>query len=404
VSLRLRRLSLVLVAAAGLLSAPTLATPAYAQAAVECAKPGSIVAAVPWAQRMLAPDRVWPFTTGVGVVVAVLDSGVDAKHPQLRDAVTAGFDALANAGRADDDCAGTGTQVAGVIAARRTQGIGLAGIAPGAKIMPVRVIDGTSSVVSTTVLARGIKWAVDNGANVIVVSVTGAADSTDLRDAVAHAIDRRVAVVAAVGDDRAPSRYPATYPDVVGVGAIDVSGAWSGSATGSFVNVVAPGAAVETTQRGQGHVEVDGTGVAAGFVGATAALVRARRSTLTAGDIAYVLRTTATPAPEGPGSVRYGGGVLNPYAAVNEPVTDRTPIAPLVGPSQLVAQPSAGSHDRDLALAGAVAAALLVLAAVGVAVALPRGRRRFWRAGLASPPPPPASTEPAPPAPLFDGR
>ena len=95
---------------------PAAAAP-RAPASQKCVEAGPTVAEVPWGQRMLGPERVRPFSTGGGEIVAVLDSGVDATHPQLKDRVLEGFDAVAGSGPANRDCLGTGTQVAGVIGA-----------------------------------------------------------------------------------------------------------------------------------------------------------------------------------------------------------------------------------------------------------------------------------------------
>ena len=116
-----------------------LAVPAHAIAA-QCAEPGQAIAAVPWAQRLLAPERVWPFARGSAVTVAVLGSGVDAKHPQLAGRVLRGYDAITRRAGADSDCLGLGTQAAGVIAAQPTRAVGFVGVAPGVSVLPVRVV------------------------------------------------------------------------------------------------------------------------------------------------------------------------------------------------------------------------------------------------------------------------
>ena len=151
-------------AVAAPLAAPAAATPSAAAVAQseDCAPVGEPFQAVPWSQRMVAAERVWPFTQGRGVTVAVLASGVDAGHPRLAGRVREGFDAVAGAGPADTDCIGLGTQVAGVIAARRSPEGGFAGVAPQARILPVRVVDGRPSsnlVAEPEVLASGIRWA-----------------------------------------------------------------------------------------------------------------------------------------------------------------------------------------------------------------------------------------------------
>jgi subtilisin family serine protease len=121
---------------------------------------------VPWPQRQLAPERVWPLTDGSGVTVAVVDTGVDGQVPQLRGQVLPGVDTTApDRGPADDDCFGHGTFVAGIIAATRIVGTGYAGVAPGVRILPVRCattdVPGAPGTLTPEGMALGIRAAVD---------------------------------------------------------------------------------------------------------------------------------------------------------------------------------------------------------------------------------------------------
>jgi membrane-anchored mycosin MYCP len=408
----LLRTVVALSAAAGCVAVPVVpagAAPGPVSLAPgdRCAEPGQQFTAVPWPQQMLGPERAWSLAQGGGVVVAVLDSGVDASHPQLSGQVQAGFDAVAGSGRADDDCAGTGTQVAGVIAARQISSIGFAGVAPRAQILPIRVVDGAGTsgrIAQPDVLARGINAAVDRGAHIIAVSAVSYSDTPALAAAVGRALERGVVVVAAVGDEgsanKPPTPYPADYDGVIGVGAIDQSGVpWRSSPAGDYVDLVAPGGEVVTLQRGQGMVAVDGTGVAAGFVAATAALVRARRGGLAPAEMERQLTGSAIPAARGGA---YGRGIVNPYNAVTDRLAAEEPAA-----LPEMARPSNDRHPawdraRDLALVGAGLATGAVLVVLVVAVALPRGRRRLWRSAVR---PAPVTRdepeEPAPPRQLF---
>jgi hypothetical protein len=393
-----RRVAAVLVCA---LSSVLVPVPATAAPPDNCAQPDRVGNASPWPQAMLTPDAVWPFTRGGGAVVAVLSTGVDARQPQLRGHVLPGFDAVANSGRADTDCTGTGTQVAGVIAAQPSDRSPAVGLAPGAQIQPVRVMpDGGSGtpVADPAALARGIAWAVGKKVQVIVVATPVDRDSRALRDAVADALSRGVVLVSATGErgrgadgpERKP--WPAAYDGVLGVGAVDAEGrAWENSPAGGFVDLVAPGVGVPTLQRGRGIALVDGTAVAAGYVGAAAALVSAKRGDLVGAEIVRALVATASPAPLGGG---YGAGVVNPYAAL----TDRV-VAPSARPLPKVAGASLAESPterrrRDLALGGAL---LAVIAVAGVLVLTAAARRRRWRPGL--PPELPVTDEPVEPGP-----
>jgi membrane-anchored mycosin MYCP len=402
-----------LVLAASVAFAPTAPGPAGPRSApirtaVDCAEPGTDITEVPWAQRMLGFERTRTFALGTDVTVAVLDSGVDARHPRLAGRVAAGFDAVRGEGRADTDCLGTGTQVAGVIAAHEERSSGFAGVAPRARIVPIRVLPEQSNggVADPAVLARGIRAAVDAGADVIAVSAVSYADTAALRDAVAAAAERRVVVVAAVGDlgdqdGGSPPPYPASYRSVIAVGAIDGNGhRRSDSAAGPYVDLVAPGGAVVTTQRGDGMITVDGTGVACGFVAGAAALVRAWWGGEPAPeDIARQLLGTAIPAPTGP---EYGAGIVSPHAAVVDRVAPKRAVQTAPAVEAAAPRSSGWTRSKALAAVGTVVALLIVVAVIIAAVALPRGRRRLWRAGAAPRPEGEREPdEPGPPVTLF---
>jgi hypothetical protein len=387
-----------------------LATPTAANAApaTNCAEPGVAIGPIPWAQQTLTPERVWPVTRGGGITIAVLASGVDANHPQLSGRVDRGFDAVAGSGTADDDCLGVGTQIAGVIAAQQAASVGLLGLAPRSRILPIRVIaeSTTNNPISQQVLARGIDAATTRGAKVIVVGVAAYTGGDALRSAVTRAVASGAIVVAAVGDrgatnDGNPPSFPAGYGNVLGVGAVGPTGErWDGSQYGPDVDLVAPGAEVVTLQRGSGMTVVNGTGVAAGFVGATIALTRAKRSDLTSEDLVQLLLATTSPAPIDPG---YGAGMVNPYGAVNDQVLTSSPVPLPAVPG--ATQTRATDWTRSRAVIGTVAALGGVLLILVVSVALPRGRRRLWRSRVAPTPVRHVEpTEPGPPVLLFDDR
>ncbi|MEV0129689.1 S8 family serine peptidase [Dactylosporangium sp. NPDC050688] len=392
---------------------PSAAGPVVA-APTNCAGPGQEYAPVPWATSLLAPARVWPFARGNGVRVAVLDSGVDAAHALLKGRVAAGFDAVTAKGRADSDCTGSGTRVAGVIVAQPSAARGFSGLAPAATILPVRILPDSGYAnpdqADPAVLARAITWAATQGAQVICVPVPAYADSAELRAAVAAALARGIVVVAAAGNlggpgSANPTPYPAAYPGVLGVGAVDANaGRWAGSQHGEYVDLVAPGDGIVSTQRLSGLTEVDGTGVAAGFVAGTVALVREAHPELGPDAVAARLAATATPAGDRAPSHEYGAGIVNPYNAV----TDQLP-APAASAGLPMFRPPgsavdlAGPERRRRAIA--LTAGLMLVAAaiwIGRTVVL-RGSRRRWRSALAEPPPQPVEpAAPGPPVPLFE--
>ncbi|GIJ24727.1 type VII secretion-associated serine protease mycosin [Micromonospora lutea] len=397
----------------GTLMATALVIPAAAQAAAAPAictnpsDPGEVNTETPWHQRWLAPQRVWPFSTGAGVRVAVVDSGTDSSHPQLTDRVTTGFDALRGTPGGDVDCVSHGTAVASIIAARRQDGVGFHGLAPDVTIVPIRVSERNANdgpgaggdTVTGAVFAQAIRRAVDDGADVINLSVTLYYPDQDVEQAVRYAVEKDVVLVAAAGNQHQdgarpdPVPYPAAYDGVIGVGAIDQYGARiRQSQIGPYVDISAPGGAVVAATRLVGHNTYDGTSFAAPMVSATAALIRAAEPNLSARAVAKRILATADPA-RGDAARGYGSGVVNPYRAVTERLANGTPVAQPPLPDRPY-DAAAQARAERWALFGRLALWIgLALAAVAVAVAalaalLPRGRRTRWRPTRPSTPPP----------------
>lgn len=372
-------------------------------------RPNDPISALPWPQKYFAPEKVWRFSTGKGVTVAVVDSGTDARHPQLIGRVDRGVDYLVPGGTGQVDCVSHGTAVASIIAAAPQPGIGFRGLAPDARILPLRVSErevdqtggGTGRAVDPARFATAIRDAVNRGATVVNLSLVLSSDSPPVEAAVAYARNRDVVVVAAAGNGYDPNRpdrvvmsYPAAYDGVIGVGAITEAGTrWSGSQVGPYVDLVAPGEKVVAATRVRGHGRFDGTSFATAFVSATAALVRARYPTMTAREVERRLLATASPAMGGRDRSGYGWGVVDPYRAVTEELVDGAPVAaqPIAEPSrdpQAEAWAARQGRMRQLAIVLATGAVAATVVALFAALAIPRGRRRRWRPGRPPPLPP----------------
>ena len=288
----------------------------------------------PPALAQLGATAAWQLATGEGVLVAVVDSGVDDRNPHLSGVVREGRDVVTGDGPGRTDTWGHGTAVAGIIAARRVEGSGVIGLAPGARILPVRVYhaEGDQAVeqgVQPTPgrIAEGITWAAEQGAKIINVSMSTDADDPALRAAVRDATARGALVVASAGnrntaDDKSDdARYPAAYPEVLSVAAVDAElRASDASIHGPHVDVAAPGAQVLTAYPGAGDCWYATTDPApswsTAYASAAAALVAQRFPDETPAQWAHRLEVTAARATLDERTDTTGWGVIRPDVAL----------------------------------------------------------------------------------------
>jgi len=268
--------------------------------------------------RMQAP-AAWDFTVGTpGVVVAVLDSGVTGSNPDLAGRLLPGFD-FANGDADVTDDFGHGTAVTGTIVAAGNNNTGAAGIAFGCRVLPVKVM-GSTGYAYYSAVAEGIRYAVDNGARVINISIAGDSPSTTLQSAVDYAWSHNVVVVAAAGNNaNSVPQYPAACAHVVSVGATDNTDVLASfSSYGSAVRLTAPGVGIWTTQRyGDNPFGAwRGTSFASPLVAGAAALLASARPELSNAEIISLLEQSADElGPNGRDEV-FGFGRVNVYRAL----------------------------------------------------------------------------------------
>ncbi|MFJ7773309.1 type VII secretion-associated serine protease mycosin [Streptomyces sp. NPDC097107] len=401
------------VLAASVLAAPTLsalsaAPEARAADGGQCTFPSEKYEGRPWALQRVNLDALWARSKGEGVQVAVIDTGVDVKHPQLAAAVDAsrGKNLLppkndkgekVERGNASGttDTVGHGTRVAGIIAARPAEGTGFVGLAPEATIIPIKQNDAEGNGTADS-LADAIRYAVGAGADVINVSQDTAnavkPDAT-LKSAVDYALGEQVVVVASTGNDglggEGKTTYPASYKGVLAVASSDRNNERAPfSQAGEFVGVAAPGVDMISTVPGGGHCSDNGTSFSAPYVAAVAALLKAEYPKWTAAQIVAQIEQTAERSI--PGHDRLvGWGVIDPVKALSDvepahPVesptvekADARAQAPDVAPLNL----GETAEERNTRLGTYVVIGGLVLAAGlgGTAVAVRDSRRRGGR-------------------------
>ncbi len=323
-------------------------------------------------------------TTGAGVTVAVVDTGI-YPHEDLKDNLLQGFNALepgASDGRVDED--GHGTEMAGIIAAHGRGNNGILGIAPAAKLLPVRESSRENSGSSASV-AAAIEWAATNGARVINVSSSNA-PSIALKDAIETAAARDAVVVAGSGNkpDFLQLGYPAAIEDVLAVGATDRNGGHADfSITGMPLQLCAPGVDIVST-RSNGKYSVSwGTSSSAAIVSGAAALVRARYPELSARAVIHRLTATATDIGEPGRDDECGYGVLNIVKALTAEIPPPTsPPTSTSTPPNTTPPTSAATPDpqptsnRTATIAAATTAALLLTGSLAYLLTRRRHRTR----------------------------
>ncbi|ARP72903.1 serine protease [Streptomyces pluripotens] len=315
----------------------------------------------------LAADRIWPTSRGKGVTVAVVDTGVQANHPDLVGRVLPGADFTGDTadGRTDTATVSHGTAIAGIIAGTGAShdGRGMTGLAPQARILPVRVSE--QGVVASQLLADGITYAADHQAKVINVSIGSSIDYPAVRAAVAHAQARGALVVASAGNDGTsgnPIQYPAALPGVVAVSGVDSKGGfWPHSEHGPDIALAAPAVGIYSTNDQGEYVKADGTSYAAAYVSATAALLWARRPELTAGQVVSLLINTAQRRTSEARDQRYGYGIVDPRRALAAAAPTAVSNPLMTAPP--AADPSGGVASAVWPASAAVGAVMLLAAA-----------------------------------------
>ncbi|XID95357.1 S8 family serine peptidase [Paenibacillaceae bacterium WGS1546] len=270
-----------------------------------------------WNLPEIATETGWNFSKGnPEVVVAVLDTGVQLDHPDLKGRLVQGVNIVDPSSPPEDDV-GHGTHVAGIVAAEVNNSEGVAGMTWYTKVMPVKVLDSTGAG-STYSVAEGIIWATDHGAQVINMSLGNYAEAQFLHDAIKYAHERGVVLVAASGNDNTERPgFPAAYPEVLAVAATDPGEARAEySNYGDYIDVAAPGSSIPSTYPGSQYAALSGTSMASPHVAALVSLVRAANPALSNAEVMDVLRGTAKDLGTAGKDREFGYGQIDVLAAL----------------------------------------------------------------------------------------
>ncbi|MEV6636908.1 S8 family serine peptidase [Actinoplanes sp. NPDC051470] len=277
-----------------------------------------------WAMTRLAADQAWKHSRGTGQLVAVVDSGVDGRAAQLSGRVAIGANIVTGDGRGDSDCMGTGTAMAGLVAAEPLGELTFAGVAPEAVVMPVRVVtDGRAA--DPAGQAAAIEVAVSAGATVVALGSHVDVTQAPVAQAIKAALEHNIVVVAG-----APVRggRPAPLDGAVLVGGVAENGKPAAAYAPKSVDVVAPGMNVSSIGiNGTKTFVGSGTQYAVALTAGTAALVRSSHPELTGKQVAHRLTATTEKMAGAQADGWYGSGMVSPVAAVTQQLPEETTAA-----------------------------------------------------------------------------
>jgi subtilisin family serine protease len=280
-------------------------------------------AAFVYAPHRIGIEDAWRFSMGdPSIIVAIVDTGVNASHPELAGQILKGYDFVNDDADADDD-QGHGTHVAGIVAAAVDNGLGIAGICPYCTILPIKVLSALNSG-SAMDVAAGIIYATDHGAAVINLSLGSELYSQVIADAVDYAQKQGVLIVAAVGNGRSQVPfYPAALDSVIAVTATNLTDErWSFSNYGSWVDLAAPGVNIFSTAHVEtgahpGYTVKTGTSMAAPHVSGVVALLRSLNPLLSVDEVRHILLSTADDLGDPGPDHLYGQGRINASTALS---------------------------------------------------------------------------------------
>ncbi|WP_051906442.1 S8 family serine peptidase [Methylomarinum vadi] len=289
-----------------------------------------------WHLPKIQAPTAWETSIADGITIAVLDTGVDATHPDLSGKLLAGWNAV-DGSNSTSDVNGHGTAVAGTAAASSNNATGVASVAWNAQILPVRITNRSDSYAYWSDVARGLNWAADHGADVANISYA-VSNSSSVSSAAQYMRSKGGVVVVAAGNDGTDPGY-SDNPYMISVSATtstDAKASWSNY--GAFIDVAAPGSSILTTTRGGGYGNWNGTSFSSPAAAGVVALIMGANPTLTPDEIEQVLEGSADKIA-GDWHPYYGNGRVNAATAVqmamnmdNTPVDNQAPSVNIFSP------------------------------------------------------------------------
>jgi type VII secretion-associated serine protease mycosin len=296
---------------------------------------------IPYNLSHINADTAWNCSLGAGVIVAVIDTGVDLDHPDLQPNLVTGKTFVSGTTSPNDD-QGHGTHVAGIVAGVGNNG-GIIGVAPEASIMPVKVLNssGTGSIFD---VADGISWAVDHGARVLNLSLGSSQNSSTLTSAVNYAYTKGAFIVAAAGNcgdstyllngctSQDQPQYPAALSNVMAVASVNAADSQSSfSNEGSYVEIAAPGSDIVSAYAGGGYESISGTSQATPHVAGLAAMIWSQLPALSNEQVRARIQATAQDLGTSGRDTKFGYGLIDVEAALRS--SSATALAEIPGVS-----------------------------------------------------------------------
>ncbi|WP_306009106.1 S8 family peptidase [Bacillus sp. MMSF_3328] len=270
-----------------------------------------------WNLPAIDIEKAWDISKGdEDIIIAVVDTGVDIDHPDLRRRLMKGYNVMQNSSDFDDDN-GHGTHVAGIIASETNNGEGIAGITWNNRIMPVKAM-GSKGYGYTFDIAKGIIWAADHGADVINLSLGNYQPSAFLEEAIRYAYDKGAVLISAAGNDNSeqPS-FPAAFPEVLSVSAVSYTGEKADfSNYGYYIDVTAPGVYIPSTYFKNQYAALSGTSMASPHVAGLAGLILSVNPDLSNREVMNIIKGTARDIGEEGRDAYFGNGLIDINAAL----------------------------------------------------------------------------------------